>query len=160
MLFGLVYGRLRAYRLQNTDDSHFLKMAKLLARRLCARGYSFQTLLPVFKQAGERLAKSDPRLPQIPRDERPCDATTAQKAIIFHLLHHPRGITRQQVRAAYSEIVGPLMPDRNLVIAVSRPPNIKDRVCRTRLPDIIGDNPSDYLITGDDTVSPQILPRR
>ena len=48
MLFGLVYGRLRAYRLQNTKTEDYMKMVLLLARRLRARGYSLKTLLPAF----------------------------------------------------------------------------------------------------------------
>jgi hypothetical protein len=160
MLFGLVYGRLRAYRLQNTNDNHFVEMAILLARRLCARGYSMHMLLPVFKTAGDRLTRSDPRhfLPKKDTSER--GATTSQNPLIFHLKHHPRGITRQQVRTAYTDTIGPLLRDRSLIVAVSRPKNIKDRVCHTRLPDIPGDNPSDHFEIGDDTMSPQILPRR
>jgi hypothetical protein len=160
MIYGLIYGRLRAYRLQNTATNDYHRMAILLARRLCARGYSLHTLLPYFQKAATRLLASDPRrildptnLPQIEND-------TEDKPMIFHLPHHPRGITRQQVRDAYSATLGPLIPERRLLIAVSRPKNIRDRVCRTRLSDIPGDNPSDFIIPGDDTMSPQILPRR
>jgi hypothetical protein len=161
MLFGLIYGRLRAYRLQNTDTSDFTKMAVLLARRLCARGYSLQNLLPIFQKASDRLLTCDPRRNIQPQIAPPTDATESEKPLIFHLKHHPRGVTRQQVREAYSEFIEPLITDRPLVVAVSRPKNIRDRVCSTRLADIPGENPSDYIIlTGDDTVSPQILPRR
>jgi hypothetical protein len=38
----------------------FIKMAKLLARRLIARGYSLETLKPVFQQATTHLLQSDP----------------------------------------------------------------------------------------------------
>jgi hypothetical protein len=158
MLYGLVYGRLRAYRLQNTATSDYLKMVKLLARRLCARGYSLKALLPEFKKAGDRLLEHDPRRLLTARTA--TDTTEQENPLIFHLEHHPRGVTRQQVRAAYSEFIEPLIPDRKLILAVSRPKNIRDRVCRTRLLDQPGDNPSDYIIPGDDTMSPQILPRR
>jgi hypothetical protein len=162
MLYGLVFGRLRAYRLQNTDTENFVQMAILLARRLCARGYSLKNLLPVFQKANERLLKHDPRRLLIPRVTPPPDANQPEEEspLIFHLLHHPRGVSRQQVRAAYAETVEPLIPERPLIVAVSRPKNIKDRVCRTRLDDIPGANPSDYFEPGDDTVSPQILPWR
>jgi hypothetical protein len=159
MLFGLVYGRLRAYQLQNTKTTDFTKMAVLLAQRLCARGYSLKMLLPAFRKASERLAKSDPRLQLFSNVEKPTE-TKSENPLMFHLKHHPRGISRQQVRAAYKETIAPLIPARNLIVAISRPKNIKDRVCQTRLPDIPGENPSDYIQTGDDTVSPQILPRR
>ena len=91
----------------------------------------------------------------------PADTTINEdKPLIFHIEHHLRGITRQQICAAYSETIGPLITDRNLIIAVSRPKNIRDRVCSTRLYDIPGDNPSDHINTGDNTRSPQILPWR
>jgi hypothetical protein len=161
MLFGLIYGRLRAYRMQNTADANFTKMVILLARRLRARGYSMKTLLPVFQKAGNQLLSSNPRRPALTRPETGVtDATPVENPLIFHLKHHPRGVTRQQVRQAYSEFIAPILPDRPLVIAVSRPKNIRDQVCRTRLQDVPGDNPSDYIESGDDTMSPQILPRR
>jgi hypothetical protein len=38
MMYGLIYGRLRAYRLQNMEDSDYINMATLLARPpLCTR---------------------------------------------------------------------------------------------------------------------------
>jgi hypothetical protein len=162
MLYGLVYGRLRAYRLQNTDTDNFVKMAILLARRLCARGYSLKNLLPVFQKANERLLLHDPRR-LLTQQATPLPDTTHTKSespLIFHLLHHPRGNTRQQLRAAYAKTVEPLIPEQPLIVAVSRPKNIKDRVCRTKLADIQGANPSDYFEPGDDTMSPQILPWR
>jgi hypothetical protein len=158
MLYSLVFGRLRAYRLRNTDTKDFIEMAKLLARRLVARGYSLETLKPVFARANARLLASDPRLQQTRTPVNNDD--TSKKPIIFHLQHHPRGISRQQVRTAYADTLGNLLPDRRLLIAVSRPKNIKDRVCSTILPDIAGENPSDHITTGDDNMSPQLLPRR
>jgi hypothetical protein len=161
MLYSLVYGRLRAYRLRNTDTEDFVEMAKLLARRLIARGFSLETLKPVFQRANARLLESDPRKPKINATMAPDAGTdTSQKAIIFHLQHHPRGITRQQIREAYKETLEPLLKERRLLVAVSRPPNLKDRICRTMLPHNEGDNPSDYLTDGDNTGSPQILPWR
>jgi hypothetical protein len=124
-------------------------------------GFSLQTLLPVFKEASNRLTGLDrsqilqPRRTQLENDD---DATNAAKPFIFHLRHHPHGVTRQQVRAAYKKFIEPIVPERPLIIAVLRPKNIKDRVCRTRLPDIAGNNPSNYIQTGDHTMSPQILP--
>jgi hypothetical protein len=160
MIYGLIYGRLRSYRLQNTDTRDFNQMAILLARRLCARGYSLHTLLPYFQKAATRLLAADPRIILEPTAMPQTDSNDEDKPMIFHLPHHPRGITRLQVREAYSATLGPLIPERRLLIAVSRPKNIRDRVCRTRLPDLPGTNPSDFIITGDDTMSPQILPQR
>jgi len=94
MIYRLIYGRLRAYRLQNTDNRDFHQIAVLLARRICTRGYSLSTLLPIFQKAADRLLASDPRcilkptaLPTIANPE-------DDKSMIFHLKHHPRGINK------------------------------------------------------------------
>ena len=134
MLYSLVYGRLQAYRLQNTDTTDFIKMAKLLARRLISRGYSLESLKPVFQRAHARLLQSDPRESRNPV---PTESLTTDdpspKLLIFHLKYHPRGISHQQVRTAYSETLESLIPERHLIIAVSRPKNLKDRLCSTIL---------------------------
>jgi hypothetical protein len=159
MLRSLIFGRLRAYWLQNTHLRDFYAMAILLARRLVAQGYSFRTPKPLFEEASVRLQaqlsqqRSIPHQPPDPNDP-------AKKLIILHLEYHPRGIQRSQVRQVYSDTLAPLLKDRNLILAVSRPRNLRDRVCSTRLPDVPGENPSDFFtdIGGDRTSSPRILP--
>jgi hypothetical protein len=159
MLRSLIFGRLRAYWLQNTYLSDFYAIAVLLNRRLMARGYSFPTLKPLFEEASIRLQTQLSQGRAIH-----CQPTGANekaiKPIIFHLEYHPGGIQRSQVRQVYSDTLAPLLPDRNLILAVSRPRNLLDRVCSTRLPDIPGKNPSDLItyIGRDCTTSPQILP--
>jgi hypothetical protein len=54
ILRSIVFGRLRAYRLQNSTTTNFIKMSLLLARRLRDRGFSPQTLTPLFREAGAR----------------------------------------------------------------------------------------------------------
>jgi hypothetical protein len=164
MLRGLIFGRLRAYWLQNTYRKDFIRMATLLARRLIARGYILAQLMPLFIEAEARLAnlqRTGPRNPDV-QNAGHSDATateTKTQPLFFHLQFHPRGIQRAQIRAAYNETLAPLLEqDRRLIVAVSRPRNLRDRVCSTRLPDITDNNPSDYIICGDNPHSPQILP--
>jgi hypothetical protein len=165
MLHSLIYGRLRAYRIQNTDTKDFIKMSILLAKRLCNRGYSLKTLLPLFQTATNRLMEKDPRdlLSRPPNEARELptgDRKKTQNPLIFHLKFHPRGITRSNIRTIYDTTIGPLIPNRRLLVAVSRPKNLGDRVCSTRLQDVPGNNPSDFMTCGDNGTSPQILPRR
>jgi hypothetical protein len=142
MLRGLIFGRLRAYWLQNTYRKDFIRMATLLARRLIARGYILAQLMPLFIEAEARLAnlqRTGPRNPDV-QNAGHSDATateTKTQPLFFHLQFHPRGIQRAQIRAAYNETLAPLLEqDRRLIVAVSRPRNLRDRVCSTRLPDI------------------------
>jgi hypothetical protein len=160
MVYGLVYGWLQAYQLQNTDTQDFIWMSILLAwRLLCARGYPLKTLLPIFEKASDQLLASDPWkiLHRVSQNELPSDTTSSTNPLIFHLLYHPRGLTHQQVRQVYADTVGHLVPERRFLVAGSRPKNIQDQVCRTRLTNISSNNPLDYITTGDNTTSPQIL---
>jgi hypothetical protein len=68
--------------------------------------------------------------------------------IIFHLTYHPRGLQRAQIHSVYTETMAPLLEtERQLIIAVSHPKNLQDRVCSTRLPNVETDNPLlDYIL--------------
>jgi hypothetical protein len=145
LLRGLVFGRLRAYWYQNTEKRNFVKMAKLLANRLVARGYSKQLLIPLFIEATERLSRLDSE--NNDRDTilaGPVQSETEKKPIFFHLPYHPRGIQRATIRNIFSSTLQNVLPQRRLIVAVSRQKNLGDRVCQTRLPDVPGYNPSDF----------------
>ena len=151
-LRSLIYGRLRAYRLHNTSNEDFIAFSKLLVQRLSARGWPMSTLAPLFQAAYDDLLNAD--------DQRAARARAAQldatlsdpleldaKPIIFHLPYHPRGIQRKTIRKLYDATVGPHIPDRKLIVAVSRPRNLRDRLCSAVLRDVPGENPSDMLAT-------------
>jgi hypothetical protein len=65
--------------------------------------------------------------------------------IMFHLKYHPRGLQQATARTVYETTLGPLLTDRNFVVAVSRAPNLRDRLWATTLPDNPGQNLSDIL---------------
>jgi hypothetical protein len=66
--------------------------------------------------------------------------------LIFHLPFHPRGIQRQTIQEIYQKTLGRHIPDRTLTVAVSRPRNLQERVSSTKLKDVQGKNPSDYIV--------------
>jgi len=134
MLRGLIYGRLRAYKLQNSDRSDFIYFAKLLGKRLRDRGWSPSELIPIFREACLHLHS----------EISPPPNTTTQQRIFFHLPYHSRGIQRHHIRNAFNTTLSTLL-DCNLTVAVSRPKNIGDRVCSAVLSDLPGNNPSDYI---------------
>ena len=147
MLRGLVFGRLRAYALHNTDRADFMHFAELLAKRLSDRGLPTPILLPVFKEALNHLKHQSPRARQHPTPEQ--TRGHDQSRIFFHLPFHPRGLQRKQVRWLFEQHMGPVLPNCKLTVAVSRPLNLRYRVCSTVLPDVPGNNPSDFLPGGD-----------
>jgi hypothetical protein len=139
MLKGLIFGRLRAYWQQNSHADDFLHFCTLLAKRLIARGWPKTTVISLMQEASVRL-KNTTITPKQP----------TQKPIIFHLPFHPRGIQRQTIREVYNKTVGRHIKDRQLIVAVSRPRNLYDRLCKTKLKDVDGKNPSDFLNQGGD----------
>jgi hypothetical protein len=143
VLRSLVFGRLQAYWHQNTEKKNFVKMAALLAQRLMARGYSKQLLTPLFIEATERLSSLDDNKQQGAITAELAAAAKDKKPIFFHLPYHPRGIQRTTIRKIFDASLKKVLPHRPLIVAVSRPKNLGDRVCQTRLPDVPGNNPSD-----------------
>jgi hypothetical protein len=101
MLHSLIYGRLRAYKLQNTETKDFISMAVLLAKRLCLRGYSLQKMLPIFQAATKHLMDSKhgttASLPSTAARQTHQPRKKTVNPMIFHLKYHPRGNTRQNV---------------------------------------------------------------
>lgn len=143
MLRGLVYGRLRAYYIQNSETSDFLHYATLLAKRLMARGWPSHTLVPVFRAAWVHLQKHDKQ--SILEGSSQKKPKPRGKQLFFHLPYHPRGIQRSTIQQLYSRYMRTVLPDCSLTVAVSRPRNLGDRVCSATLPNKPGDNPSDHL---------------
>jgi len=84
MLRSLIYGRLRAYKLHNTDIEDFARFTTLLAKRLRARGWTKSTLLPLFQEALHHLDHATPtrKRSQSLTPEEP-------KQLFFHLPYHP-----------------------------------------------------------------------
>jgi len=113
-LRSLVFGRLRSYWLQNTDASDFLDIATQFGRRLLNRGYSLQTMQPLFEECMDKLEGSIVNGPQQATNEE-----TNQKPICFHLPFHPRGIQRHHIRRYCATALAPLSPERWLTAAIS-----------------------------------------
>jgi hypothetical protein len=143
VLRGLVMGRCRKYWSDNPNKEDFKRFTLLLADRLAKRGHSHKTLGPLFGEAIARLERTDPSRPATTT---PIAKPLVKDQIFYHLPFHARGINRQQVRKAFDTTIGPLInEDRRLTVAVSRPRNLRDRLCNSRLKDVEGCNPSNFL---------------
>ena len=66
------------------------------------------------------------------------------RPIFIHSTYHPRGIQRSDLRKIFMETLGQEIPNP-LIIAVSRPRNLRDRLCNSSLEYIEGCNPSDFI---------------
>ena len=135
MIRGLIFGRLRCYYKHNTDIKDYYAMALLLTKRLLARGWSWDLIRPIFRDAHYRITNTSPKILRRKPTMRP---------IIIHSTYHPRGIQRQDLREIFMQTLGQEISNP-IIIAQSRPFNLKNRLCRSKLPILNGCNPSDFI---------------
>jgi hypothetical protein len=106
ILHSLIYGRLCAYKLQNSNTKDFVSMAVLLAKRLCLCGYSLCTMIPIFQAATNHLMeRATHSLPSTEANQTQQPRTkyvNCANPMIFYLKYHPHGITRQNVHKVYT----------------------------------------------------------
>jgi len=131
----IVYGNLRRYWLQNTNVLDFIEIAKQFADRLSARGYDRNTITNLFLAAAKRL------------DEK----TTATKratddTIYLHWTWHPRDISKPKLRAIFNKELKEKSGFNNLIIAYSRPKNLRDCLMKTKLSEPDGSRVSSLLL--------------
>ena len=64
--------------------------------------------------------------------------------MFLHIQYHPRGIMRPALRKIFNETLGEVIKNP-LIIAVSRPKNLREMLCKSALSLVEGNNPSDFL---------------
>jgi hypothetical protein len=146
VLKSIVYGNLRRYWLQNSSRSDFIETAKRFANRLIARGHSAATVRTVFMDAALSLDTID-RRGKTPK----CNAANASNTLFFHWEYHPHGLSRQQVRKSYNKHCKDASGFDRMIVAFSRPRNIRDSVMKSRLPDVEDSRPSQIFYNLLDT---------
>ena len=82
------------------------------------------------------------------------DEDDDKKPFFYHLKYHRRGIQRQQVQEAYKNYLSPHLPQK-LTVCIHRPRNLQDELCRTKLKNIPGQNPSDVLKSTKEDKNPK-----
>lgn len=149
----IIFGRLRAYFLHNTERSNYIKECAYFANALIKRGWQWCDLKPIFTRANQSLVNTGKplllHLASLTKEEKKrhfaASNIDSNKPLVFKLDFHPRGIQRQDVRQAFiNSGLNALIPDRKFIVAQRRPKNLGDRLCSSTLPDIKGNNPSDY----------------
>jgi hypothetical protein len=150
VLQGLIFGQLRRFWLQNSLHEDFVQCASAFFNHLSARGHESTTIQRLFKLAAARL---DQKLTMTPA---PQPASTSDEQVFLHMEYHPRQIERPTVQKLYRDICSTLFHAtvnmdnqraglERLTIALSRPPNLRDRLCRTKMVQPENDHVSDYI---------------
>jgi hypothetical protein len=128
MMRGMIYGELKRYHRQNSRREDYLKMVRLLYLRLRARRWSAGLLKEWILAAADKIeSNQQPRLRA---------AVNPKDRLFLHMQYHPRGITRQQVRAAFDATCdmfnGTPAAIKQVTVALSRPRNLKDDLTSAR----------------------------
>ena len=147
VLKSIVYGNLQRFWKQNTHRSDFVRVAGQFAQHLIARGHHPDVVRELFLEVGTRLS----------RHPTPCDNVDPRKTLFFHWEYHPNGISRRDIRRAYTETCAEDSGfdfDR-FVVAFSRAPNIRDALMPTRLSEPAGSRASDYFCELPEPIDPK-----
>ena len=125
-------------------------MISLLYNRLLARGHISEDIYPIFMEATQKIEdRYDPMVDSQKNTDK-SDPSCSDEVLFFHIPYHTRDISRQKIRDIYektcegepqgcnfkhmpNEDSGNCMKISQLTIAYSRPKNIRDYLCPSKL---------------------------
>jgi hypothetical protein len=127
-LKGLISGEMFRYWLQNNTKDFETILSKFI-QRLTERGHQIENLIPLFRQAAINLSTKI-ATPSFP------NATTQNNnnILYLHWKYNPKGIQRNTIHRLYNEILKPHLNFTKMIIAMSRPTNLKDLLVKAALP--------------------------
>ena len=132
---GMIFGELKRYHRQNTRREDYLAMVRLLFTRLRARGWGTDQLREWFVAAARKIESGQQR----PKK----DNAPPKDRLFLHLKYHPRGVLRQQLRAAFDETCGNFSGTgaavKQVTVALSRPRNLRESLVSARFRPLVGD---------------------
>lgn len=155
MIKGILYSLLRTYYIQNTKTSDYLDIVTLLYKRHVARGWDRATIKRLILDADLRVREKEkekelqPTPTNLPTDT-PTNQPTNNRTdtIYLHWVYHPNDIPRHRIRAIYDSCCGEIIKEEvgieKMIIAYSRPPNIKDTLTKAKLHQAPGKEASKY----------------
>jgi len=112
------------YWLQNNIEDFKAILTKFLDR-LLARGHILTTLTPIFTQAATLLDNHTL--------SSTITATSKENTLYIHRTYHPRGIKPFEIRQIHDKIIKPSLAYDQMIVALSRPKNLRDVLTRTAL---------------------------
>jgi hypothetical protein len=114
--------------LQNSTKDFEAILSKFI-QRLTERGHQLENLIPLFNQAAMNLSTKT-ATPSFPN-------TTTQNnndTLYLHWKYNPKGIQQNTIHRLYNELLKSHLKFTKMVIAMSRPTNLKDLLVRAALP--------------------------
>ena len=141
MIKGIIYSLMRSYYRQNTLESDYHNMAVKLFERHVARGWDRTLIKSLILEAQQRI-KSTPLPTQTttPAPVQPQPLPGQPRVVdtlYLHWQYHPNDITRKQLRTIYETTCKKKIEDtldiKKLVVAFSKPPNLKEAITKAKL---------------------------
>lgn len=126
VLRSLVFGNLSRFHEQNTNTKDYKQLVTEFAGHLIARGHDFEDLKPLFLEAAAKLDSPKPTIMQT-------SAPAATPPLILHWPYHPNGVPSAEIQRLYRQTLEGHTGAERLIIANSRPKNLRDALMRTRL---------------------------
>jgi len=158
VLKSLIHGQLRRFWQQNSDKNDYVKFVNSFLSQLVNRGHDREKLIPLFLDAADKLdiltLGIDQEKQNVPRNQ--------PSRAFFHLEYHEFQIPRKIIQSTFQRTCAVDLREaksngryrskldiQRLIVAQSRAPNLRDRLCRTtlRLPE--GKRVSDYIATSE-----------
>jgi hypothetical protein len=151
VLKSLIFGNLQRYWKQNTHTSDFSKIASDFYQHLLARGHNPATVSKIFLDAALHLDNSTQR----PSTNRP---SKSNPKLFLHWEFHPKCIPLHQIRSIFNETCQEVLSTAHsasgkkptigrLTVAFSKPKNIGNLLCRSKLTEPPGQRASDTMKT-------------
>ena len=109
----------------NTQYTDFIHHATKLYTNFAKRGYSTTALNTHFKAACDRLINPNNHNTKTPNQRTP----DYRRQLFFHMPYHPTVITRIDIQKVYNARINNILHNRQLTVAISRPCNLKDKLC-------------------------------
>jgi len=134
---GLITGELYRYWWQNTEEKDFIDITTKFIQRLINRGHQPNNIIPLIQTAASNIDSLNIKASQ--------QKTTDDETLYIHWRHHPSNIPKRKIRQIYDQTLRGNDGYHNMTLAVSRPKNLRDMLCRTDLHDTPGKNVSDIL---------------
>lgn len=137
-LKGLIYGNIQKFWNQNTNKEDFRNLTKKFYKHLCNRGHNATKIKSIFIDAANHLKN---QLKITCKDEQ----KSQTNKIYLHVPYHPQQVNRQQLQEHFKSSCKDILNQSinnddtttsrttHMNIAYSRPKNIRDLICRTKL---------------------------
>jgi len=129
---GFITGEILRYWNQNSREEDFIQITSQFIQRLLQRGHLLSSIVPIIRSAASKIdhRHSDCFNPNNKLDN--------EDTLFLSWEYHPRDISKSEIHKIYQNTLQNTLQDNlnltKMKIAMSRPNNLRDLLCRTRLP--------------------------